>query len=183
MIILIDDFLSDFEAFNRYAREIDYSGVVNPVDGVMYPHISTEILSEVAAEVVDKVQQEMGQIVINTLFLRLTTRNTKGAPHQAHNDASMGDFSLMLYMQDGPGGTSFVEHIEEDMKYGPTEEQLPIWARDTNVPEAWKIHDMAEMKANRVCIFPSNWMHRAEPIGGFGESTADGRLVMTAFLS
>lgn len=183
--MIVDNFLDDFPAFNRHARSVDYSGVVNPVDGVLYPDISTDIPDDVRADIQDKLSAIMGyEVEIKTLFMRLTSKNTKGAPHQAHTDTVMGHFTLLLYMNDGPGGTSFVRHKETGMDSDPRNDaEYAIWRRDTNVPDAWEPYEMVSMRENRANIISSGLMHRAEPVNGFGESVEDGRLVLTAFFS
>ena len=107
------------------------------------------------------------------------------APHQAHTDTLMGNFSLMLYLnrlEDCEGGTSFVIHKEALIDSSPiNDKQLKVWQRDTNTPEAWQIKDVSQMIPNRACIFDANLMHRAEPIGGFGDNSQNARLVLTAF--
>ena len=181
--MVVDDFLHDFDEFNAHVRQLDYDGEVNPFDGVEYPDISTDIPGSVRRQVELKLSNVMGHVVrINIMFLRLTTVNTTTAPHQAHNDTVMGDNTFLLYMQDGPGGLSLVEHIETGMRYDPlTDAELDVWKRDTNVLNAWKVNQLIPMKANRGIIIPAARMHRAEPIEGFGQTVEDGRICLTAF--
>lgn len=178
-IQIVDNFLDDFEEFNDWARSQHYGGVVNPEDGVLYP----DIVVALPDGLLDEVQKKVPEMAnINYAFLRLTNSNTEGAPHQAHNDAVMGQYTFILYLQDGPGGTSVVRHKMAGLENGPEsfiEQQ--IWERDTNVPQAWEVVGMVDMKANRATWYPSTVMHRAEPIGGFGKGVEDGRLVLTIF--
>ena len=96
----------------------------------------------------------------------------------------MGDVTFLMYLQDGPGGTSMVHHKYTGMNGQPSGEfELAMWQRDHNIPEAWEIDSMVEMRKNRATHFPSAQMHRAEPIEGFGEELGDGRLVMIAFMN
>lgn len=176
--IVIDNFLDDFDSFNRYARSRDFTGQINPFDGVFYPDISTDIPPAVVEEVGRKTRAKSQ----NAVFMRLTSKNTKGAPHQAHNDSVMGAKTFLLYLQDGPGGTSLVRHKQVGMEHGPkSAEEEAIWKRDTNTPEAWEVVDMIDMKKNRAFILPSQVMHRAEPVGGFGQSEKDGRICLIMF--
>ena len=181
--MIVDNFLKTYDALKQAAVSVDYKGVVSPDDGVLYPDISLEIPPECQCELQACLDEIMlGSADIKRLFMRLTSLHTSGAPHQAHNDSVMGDFTLLLYLNDGPGGTSFVKHRDTGMDAQPeTQEQYEAWVRDTNVPDAWKITEMVEMKENRANIFESDRMHRAEPIGGFGEDASDGRIVLTAF--
>lgn len=173
---IIDDFLPPdvFARLREHCDTIKYSGVVNPVDGVVYPDISVDIP--------DYVRVFFGSA--KTLFMRLSLAGVK-APHQAHTDTLMGERSLMLYLtrlEYCKGGTSLVEHIETGMFSDPRNDQeLKAWQRDTNNPYVWKVYEMAEMLPNRLVSFDACLMHRAEPVGGFGTNAQNGRLVLTAF--
>lgn len=171
-----NDFLPE-RLFNRLRKHCDsasFAGVRNPVDGVIYPNICTDIPEEVF--------EYLG--APKTVFMRLSLSGVV-APHQAHTDTLMGAKSLMLYLtrkEYCQGGTSFVEHIETGMRSDPQDAvELAIWQRDTNTPQAWGVYALAKMVTNRAIIFDASLMHRAEPIGGFGTDAADGRLVLTAF--
>lgn len=182
---VIDRFFPEemFAVLNEHARSLDYGTVVNPFDGVEYPDINTDIPADVMtyvrgrlSKIIDKAPQ------INAAFFRLSCEATAPPPHQAHNDSAMGSHSLMLYMQDGPGGTSLVTHIRTGLSRTPwTAAELQAWKDDTNNPAAWKVRHLVEMKANRGFIFEAKEMHRAEPIGGFGTGPEDGRIVLTVF--
>lgn len=173
---IIDDFLPRdiFELLRRHCDVISYRGVVNPIDGVVYPDISVDIPKQVVSF--------LGRP--KTVFMRLSLAGVK-APHQAHTDTLMGKQSLMLYItrqEHCKGGTSLVKHIETGMVSDPkTAEEEAVWKRDTNNPRAWMVYDLAMMQPNRAAIFDASLMHRAEPLGGFGTDSKNGRLVLTAF--
>lgn len=183
----IPDFLDDFDDWNEFARELDYSGVTNDVDGVEYPDVSTDVPEFLKTQVIDRLLQTTGlRLKINTIFWRLTTEDTQTAPHQAHTDSSMGRFTFVLYMQDGPegAGTALVKHkttggLDQDPW---TNAELEVWLRDMNDYDAWAITKLFPMQANKAVLYHSKRMHRAEPVGGFGKDVTDGRLVLTAFL-
>ena len=182
--MIVDNFLTSFGVLREHARvAADYSGVTNPADGIEYPDVTVDIPQLCLDEIQMRLDEAMERPVkINTIFMRLTSRQTSGAPHQAHNDSVMGDFTLLLYLNDGPGGTSFVKHVETGMDGQPTTfEDYEVWLRDTNVPDAWEITEMVDMKKNRANIIDAERMHRAEPVGGFGQDATDGRIVLTAF--
>ncbi len=182
--MIFDNFLNSFDILNRHARSIaEFSGVENPADGVVYPDVTIDIPDLVR----DEIQTHLDRIFerpvhINTMFMRLTSDATFGAPHQAHTDSVMGEFTLLLYLNDESGGTSLVRHVDTGMDRDPeTNEQYEAWVRDTNVPDAWEITEMVQMRKNRANIIDAHLMHRAEPVGGFGDGQADGRIVLTAF--
>lgn len=173
---IIDDFLPAdvFDMLRRHCDTLNYQGVVNPVDKIVYPDISVDIPA--------KVREFLGRP--KTAFMRLSLAGVK-APHQAHTDTLMGTQSMMLYLTRArhcQGGTSLVQHIETGMRSDPrTLEEEAIWQRDTNNPHAWMVYDIAIMAPNRAVFFDANLMHRAEPVGGFGSNPLNGRLVLTAF--
>ena len=181
--MIVDNFIPSFGALQKYAQMIPYNGMTNAEDGLVYPDVTDQIPEFIFDQVHDGLEAAMGRdVTINMMFMRLTSEQTSGAPHQAHNDSVMGSFTLLLYLNDGPGGTSFVKHRETGMDAQPTTpEQYEAWVRDTNVPDAWEITEMVDMKENRANIIESERMHRAEPVGGFGNSAEDGRIVLTAF--
>lgn len=181
---MVDDFLPEFGEFRHYLDGLDYNGVVNPADGVFYPGVSLEIPESIRSDVITGIEKAEGrQVKVNTMFLRLSPEGVK-APHQAHTDAIMGQRSMMLYLnreEHQQGGTALVKH-ESGMDRNPeTLEQAQIWERDTNLPHKWEVTGMFHMEQNRACMFDSFLMHRAEPVGGFGDTPENARLVLTAF--
>lgn len=185
--LIVDDFLDDFQWTREYCDVISYGGQVNPVDGVLYPGISTQIPLGVLSEVLYKIESKIkGKILEATMFLRMT-KEGENVPHQAHNDKTMGTHGCVLYLnrpEHEAGGTSFVSHVDEGMEYGPeTDREQEIWERDTNIQDKWNITQMADMKANRAIIFDTMKMHRPEPPLGFGSTTKDSRLVLVCFFT
>lgn len=183
-MIVVDDFLSDFNGFRAYCDNLDFDGVESPYDGVFYPGVSLDIPREIQEEVIENLSGIVGEVFIKAMFLRLTLPSFI-CPHQAHTDSIMGDGSLMLYLnreEHCQGGTSFVVHKKSGMYSNPKDEdELEAWKDDTNTPEKWHVLDICEMKPNRACLFDASLMHRAEPVGGFGNDSTDGRLVLTCF--
>jgi len=176
-----DSFLPNFEKFEAEVRALDYTGTVNPVDNVMYPDVSAEVNPLLLEYITARCSKYLGKKVVpKTAFHRLTCASTDTAPHQAHNDEDMGQYTFLLYWQDGPGGTALVEHAG-GWKYPQTDAEVKTWARDTNVYESWIEYDRVEMEANRATVFDSRIMHRAEPVQGFGECSADGRIATIVF--
>jgi hypothetical protein len=182
---IIDNFLDDFDSFRGYCDLVDFKGELNPADEVFYPGVSTEIPDSIRAEVIEKVGTFLeAEVKPGAMFMRLSVKGVD-APHQAHTDAIMGSYALMLYLNrldDCLGGTSFVIHKETGLCDNPiNDKQEQIWKESTNDTDAWQIMDMCPMVPNRALIFDSYHMHRAEPVGGFGSDGTDGRLVLTFF--
>lgn len=173
--LIIDDFLNDYDGMRKHCDKLSYDGMTSPVDNVFYPGVTDDIPSHVRDEIQLKLGSLFNGVKINYLFLRLSPEGTQ-APHQAHNDESMGQYSFMLYLNRAKhctGGTSFVEHVSGD--------NLSSWADDHSDPEKWNIVAMTDMKSNRACIFDASDMHRSEPIGGFGKTAKTARLVLVGF--
>lgn len=180
----IPDFLDDFQAMRAHCDSLDYEGIHNPNDDVFYPGVTIDIPAEVKQEVIGKTEASVGaKIKPNFMFLRMSMQGTY-APHQAHTDSVMGKKSLMLYLnraEDCLGGTSFVKH-ESGMDRDPEDlNGLHLWREDHSNASKWEVVEMCPMEENKACIFDADLMHRAEPIGGFGHTPKDGRLVLTMF--
>ena len=184
--VIIDDFLSGFESFRDSLDSHIFSGVKSPVDDIFYSGVSADVPKSVSDNIKSKLDSYFGNVEIKFQFMRISQEGVF-APHEAHNDASMADYSMMLYLnrlEDCQGGTSFVSHIEEGMKFGPIDDkQFNIWESDNKDQSKWFVDDMAEMKPNRAVIFESDRMHRSEPVGGFGKTTKDARLVLVTFFN
>lgn len=183
--VVIDDFFDNFDLLRDKLDGESFEGVTNPEDGVFYPGVCVEFGDTERAEVVYKLSKVMGRNVkINYLFCRLSTTGMK-APHQAHNDAIMGDYTAIIYMNRPEhciGGTELVRHIETGMDYdADTPERLEAWQLDHNAPEAWEVRESVEMTTNRLMLIDSHEMHRSQPINGFGEDAKDGRMVIICF--
>lgn len=183
--MVVDGFFDDFEKVRAWADSATYGDIVNPVDGVTYPGICAEIPRDIREETQIKVVNLLhGLVNIRTMFTRISYAGVQ-VPHQAHNDASMGMFSLMVYLnrpEDCEGGTELLQHVSAGMEYGPGGGVGEIiWQRETNKPAQWERLSICPMKPNRAFLFDARLMHRAAPIGGFGSNPQDGRLVLTAF--
>ena len=77
-----------------------------------------------------------------------------------------------------------MKHKLTGMDKGPRNEmEMKFWELHTNKPHMWDVYKMFNMKANRAVWYPSDLMHRAEPVGGFGDDEQDGRLVYTMFFN
>jgi hypothetical protein len=174
--VILDDFLPDFASWRAWADGCKFTDESNPADGVTYPAICTAVPTY---GTIRRLSAVMGRpIEITASFLRLSLGGAK-APHFAHHDGVMGDFSCMLYLnrpEHCAGGTALLDHVA-----GKIDEET--WARDTNVPEKWRVKSLCEMVPNRAFIFRSTLWHAALPAGGFGSDARDGRLVWTTFYS
>lgn len=182
--MIVDRFLPSFDKLKEYTKTAVFKDEVNEVDGVIYPLICKEIPSYILDELVEKLSKIDGkEPKINAVFMR---RSPKGVhcPHKVHTDNSMGSRSLMLYMDDISDvlyGTSLLQHKEtgaKDARHSPEVITKLIW--DQNNDDAWDIYQMNYGHPNRAFIFDAHLLHRAEPIGGYGEDS-EARTVLTCF--
>tara|TARA_R110000803_G_scaffold166755_1_gene230011 strand:- start:4106 stop:4657 length:552 start_codon:yes stop_codon:yes gene_type:complete len=173
-----DNFLDNYQEFRSHCDRLKFHGEICPIDGQTYPAISSQIPPEVLNEIYFKIELVMGcEIDPKFIFMRLTTEG-EYCPHQAHNDLSMAQWTFLLYLNKNEhcqGGTDFVKHIHG--------RDVEDWATDHSDPEKWEIVENCEMRENRACIFEAGKMHRAQPLGGFGQNEEDGRLVLICFFN
>ena len=176
--MILDNFIESFELL----KDGEFKDEVNPIDGVTYPQVCKDIPEQAEQEILGKLREILGREPQNPfMFMR---RSPKGlpCPQQVHSDQSMGNYSLMLYITE-QGGTSLVSHKESGIAYNPAkQEYVDIIHRDQNIADAWEIIDMVKMKPNRAFIFKSKRLHRAEPVGGYGQGS-EARCVLTCFFS
>lgn len=183
-MIVVDDFLPEFKELQEYAKTAMFTDIVNEADGVTYPLICAEIPRHLVISVLGHIAKHFAIPKDPVMFMR---RSPSGiaCPHQVHSDASMGTHSLMLYLnseEDCRGGTSFLSHRVTGIAYNPAMSMFAdLVVDDQNFSEAWDVRDMAEMRPNRAVIFDASRLHRAEPVGGFGDTPENTRVVLTCF--
>lgn len=176
------------ETYNKlkeYSLTCKFEDVVNPIDNVTYPDINIDIPQDVKDEIIGRVEDLLGaKITHQLMFMRMSLEGTP-CPHIHHHDLSHGSHSLMLYMNDyEAGGTALVRHRHTGAMYAPESEIVAnVLATDSNELDAWVPYTKTEMKENSATIFDAGLLHRAEPIGGFGETQQDARIVLTCFFS
>lgn len=176
--LIVDEFLDKetFEKVQHFAVTADYERVKNPVDTINYPDV---IVMQDDIGIGERLSRVMGSMVaIKLLVLRRSMRGTP-CPEQAHSDISIADstFSAILYLnkeEHCQGGTSLLRHIKSGSQNGHQEG----WQQDKNKAVAWERMLHARMEPNRLFISPSELIHRSEPIGGFGDTAEDARIVL-----
>lgn len=185
--VIVDEFLDDYEGLRAHCDGLSYNGETNPKDKVFYPGVSFDIPESIKSDVLQKVTNIIGKEIKPVgMFLRLSKEGDT-APHQAHTDALMSEYTFILYLnriEDCIGGTSFVIHKDTGMHENPVnEKQLSVWQKDYNTADKWQIFKMCSMIPNRALIFDSIKMHRSEPINGFGGDAKDGRMILGMFFN
>lgn len=188
-IMVINNFLPKdiLKKLLSYVKAAEFSDVKNDADGVVYPLICRDIPEDVSRAVYDGISNAFGVGPVNpAIFMRMSP---KGVPvtNIAHTDNSMGNYSLMLYLnndEDAQGGTALLTHNETGATHITSNQELLAKAqRDANDVDAWSVRELFEMKQNRAVIFDAHLFHRAEPLGGFGNTKENSRVVLTVFFS
>ena len=182
--MVIDNFIDSYSELKELSLTCDFQDLENPSDGVIYPNIFANIPEQIKSDILAKLKEITSNKPKDiTMFMRMSPSGVY-CPHKVHHDLVMGNMSLMLYLNDGDGGTSFVKHNETGIAYAPVSRIFSnIIEADQNNPEQWTITESVKMKQNRALIFDASRMHCAEPIGGFGENQKDSRIVLTCFFS
>jgi hypothetical protein len=183
-LIQINDFIKSYGELKEYSNIAEFKDVINPVDGVVYPHICAEIPENIRNEIIDRICSIIGRKPEEiTMFMRRSPFGVH-CPHIVHNDRTMGLHSLMLYMNDNSdGGTGIVRHKSTGIMYQPdSAEFVDIAVLDQNNPRAWSIWHKFDMKENSAALFDAALFHCALPIGGFGDGSQS-RTVLTVFFS
>lgn len=181
--MIIDNFIDSFKELKIASINGNFSDVVNDVDDIAYPLISQDIPKNVQSDILRRLEIVHDRPLKDHIMFMRRSPIGINYPHQVHSDVSMGDYSLMLYINNYPGGTSLLKHKKSGIAYNPeSQEFVDLIVNDGNTPEAWEITEMVHMRPNRAFIFRSDLLHRAEPIGGIGEG-AEARVVLTCFFS
>lgn len=176
---------SQYQSLKSHSLTCDFNDITNPIDNVTYPDINIDIPDQVRDEIVSKLCQLMKyDIDVTMMFMRMSAQGTP-CPHIHHHDGSHGKYSMMLYLNDHEhGGTSLVRHIDSGITYAPINDKcVDMIVQDQNDVSAWVSYCSSSMTQNTAVIFDANLLHRAEPIGGFGETQQDARIVLTCFFS
>lgn len=185
-MLVIDHFLPEFKELQDYSRSAVFTDIVNGFDGVTYPLICADIPEHLKLSIFTLVAKHFAAPVSPTIFMRRSPAGVH-CPHQVHSDASMGRYSLMLYLnaeEHCTGGTSFLSHRATGIAYNPEDpDATAIVVADQNCPYAWDVREIANMRPNRAVIFDAARLHRAEPVGGFGDTPENTRVVLTCFFS
>ena len=183
-MIEIEDFLEDYSSLEAL-KSVEFKDETNDVDGVVYPLILKDVPQPVINDVVFNLTHKvLGRAPINPLiFLRKSPKGVP-VPHKFHTDHSMGDYSMMIYMDDEDGaGTGMAVHNNTGLTRAPySQADLDETINDCNNPEKWTVYKRFQMKPNKAAIFDSDRFHVALPIGGYGQGK-DSRVVLTCFFS
>lgn len=183
-IAIFDDFFPDPERARQAIVSGQFVDVKNPIDGVVYPGINHQLPGWVEFFVLRRLSVVLnGPVTSKAMFARLTSSVTGPAPHQIHSDTIMGQYSAHVYLsREWPegAGTSFWSHESEGFMH--TEEtDIAKISVDMHRREPWRNDLRCQGLFNRILIHDARYWHCAEPVGGWGSTPEDGRLVLTCF--
>jgi len=181
-----DDFFHNPAAVRQAVLAGQFADVINQADGVVYPGISIpppavrdEFVSGVAFLM---LSMGAGRLVPGAVFCRATYANMV-ASNKIHSDVVMGTHAAHVYLsEDWPdgAGTTFFSHRDAGMRHT---QFIDASAIRPNEPADWVKYCSVQAAFNRLLIHRGDAWHLAEPVGGWGTSPADGRLVITMFFT
>lgn len=181
--LILDDFFFRPLALRAWALRQEFKDTEAP-DGVIYPGIARDVPKSFLEESKRKFAHIMGSgIEVKLAGFRLSLCDVD-PPHWAHTDSIMSQYLAITYLslpEHCVGGTALVRHIN-GMEVNPRNaEEEAVWKRDTNELSKWLVTSSAGMAFNRCYVVPCHLFHAALPRGGFGSTSADGRLTFLEF--
>jgi hypothetical protein len=180
----IDEFFprGEFELIRDYAHLLEYGEVIAPFDGVTYRNIGLPVPASAEQQMAQTLSWLMGyKVVPKYCAFRLSVEGSE-PPQWVHSDHEVARYGMFVYINEGPGGTVLLEHVENGMRTHPRDEgELELWQRDYENEMKWKIRAAIDCAANRAVVLRSELLHAAIPRGGFGATAKDGRLILLCF--
>lgn len=182
---IVDDFFSKPNVTRKLVVRGSFEDHTAEQDQVVYPGINKYlpkiVVDEYHAGLSKLFQREILPVVT---FARLTTPKLPQAPHAIHCDVAMSQFAAQVYLSrswERGSGTGFFEHLTYGSEmYEPGDECLQEHSNDLS---KWDLTGVCRGKFNRLLVHDSRLWHCALPVGGWGESAIDGRLVLTCFFN
>ena len=186
LIGIFDDFLADPDRAIESVLAGSYEDYLSPADGVTYPAINRNLPQAVGLEVMQKLaylmRRDLRDLDVRTIFSRAMFQGM-AAPNKVHSDVIMGKYAAHLYLSkewpDG-AGTSFWRHREQGAIH---HDRTKLDQMDCNDLTQWERVVTVQGKRNRMVVHHADHWHLAEPVGGWGESPGDARVVITCFFN
>lgn len=194
-LLIVDDFLPDAQAYRDEVLKHPFHDVW--FGGGMFTNIQVHSTNEHKKLLEAVVQRPIEQAYS---FLRA---NYKGEfPHNPiHNDDDIGGTAAILYLntpEQCRGGTALWRHKPTGLERMPTPHEIKRFGKspvremnkiyaDGSDPDKWELVTHAEMKTNRLILYPAACFHSRydptaeEPFEGFGTNEFDVRLIWITF--
>lgn len=186
VLAIFDGFFKDPARAHADIIGGDFGDFVSPWDSVKYPGINKGLPGWMMERVVERLEEVTAERVEPTaIFARVTSAATGNAPHRIHCDQVMGQYSAHVYLsKQWPdyAGTAFWNHKTEGQMLTDDTDVAQVMA-DSHLSDAWEKSFTCQGKFNRLLIHDSRLWHSAEPVGGWGDSPANGRVVLTCFFN
>ena len=180
------DFLDKeiYDELKQFSLSCDFGETLNPIDGVLYSGINAKIPDHIIAEVLNKIEKATGiKPLVSMIFLRMSKEGVY-APNACHHDLSHGAYTCILYLNTYEGGgTALVRHADSGITYAPQNQKYLDVLLEGNDVSKWVQYGQANMIENSTAIFDAGMLHCSKPMGGFGATQEDARMVLTCFFS
>lgn len=188
----LDDFLPDPMAFREEAVHQKFYDIRGP-DGETYKNIVVRQTNEFDEQISKRLR-----CPVKAGYSLLRVNFDGEMPNNAvHSDNGYDQYAAVLYLnlpEQCRGGTAFWRHRKYGWTHWPTEEQIRRTCRKSSVvmkelsesyndPDAWEMTHVAEMKFNRMIIYPTEVFHSRWPWAAWGQTTENARLIWVSFFS
>ena len=183
-LLIVDDFFYYPAAVRSALLRREFKDYASPWDGVTYPGICEDVPFWIGGDMFKGVAALLGiGVTWSVTFARLTHPSISAAPNKIHSDHIMGDFAAHVFLSEHwptGSGTGFFRNLRDGSEARSTGTDLRLI--NPNELSDWESVLTVPGRFNRLLIHDANLWHAALPIGGFGSSLSDGRLVLTMFL-
>lgn len=187
---ILDDFLPKPEAYRQYALSRRFYSIRGP-DGERYPNVHVFPSDEFE----DLMSARLGRKV--TMDHNLFRLNPSGDNHRIHADTAHSPYAYVLYLnppEQCRGGTAFWRNRKYGWTDFPTYEEIKRMGKSPQriCDEVLACHDdltkwdqvhLVDMKFNRMICYPTRHFHSRWPLEGWGDKSAQSRLVAVGFFS
>ena len=188
----LDDFLPFPEMYRQQALDEKFYDIRGP-DGELYKNINVRPSYEFEG----LLSERLGRKVKCSYSLLRVNFDGEMPNNAVHSDNGYDQFAAVLYLNkpgDCKGGTAFWTHKKYGWTKFPTLNQLRQTCKkpekilnqltaDYNNGDAWKLDHVAEMKFNRMIVYPTQQWHSRYPWPAFGKTMEDARLIWITFFS
>lgn len=189
-LLVIDDFLTNFEEVRARALALEYKTV--EYQGHKYAGIGLGLNLDITGD----LSRIMGLPVKEHLnFCRLGRENEDVTSH-IHADLNCGEWATVLYLnseEQCQGGTAFWRNkrlnsdtlpppdlqVEGGLAYSPGVANL--LNAEGNDESKWELKSVIGMKPNRLIMYPTHYFHSRYPQKAFGSNSQTGRIVHVTF--
>lgn len=188
----LDDFLPDPLAYRAEAVQEKFYDIRGP-DGELYKNINVRPSHEFDA----LISERLGRPAKAGYSLLRVNFDGEMPNNAVHSDNSYDQFAAVLYLnppEQCKGGTAFWRYKKYGWTHWPTDEQVRRTCRKSskvmrelhesyNNLDAWEQVHLAEMKFNRMILYPTTAFHSRWPWAAWGKTMNDARLIWVSFFN